>query len=210
MTDTLGLPLFDPCFTIQCERAGIVPLPASKVPGGTRLRVSYRDGVVKPLKGTIVPEIRGLVLSGGDWILVREDGVALFDMRLTLGSHRDDVVVKVDDRSRREFNAGTPPPKNDFLLNALVTGMAPLGGSDGEVKDGAHPVALPVVFEGAGPLETWTKPRFRELSATYPEYAKLLAHQCLASGAITIEKGQVVGLKLDIYALRAAAPSDSR
>ena len=188
------------CLAITCDGADIVSMAPSPVPGGTRLRVAYQGGEVTVGEDSAVPNLRGQVLSGSDWILVADDGVATFDARLTLGKSRNEVLPSSDTPAEHAYKLGVNGPLDDYLINARITGVADFGTNAGRY-DRKHPVALPVAFEGAGPPVTWAKPLFRQRSQSYEHYTFLLRHQCIAIGHVHLDHGRVTGVGLKVYAL---------
>jgi hypothetical protein len=199
----------DPCFAIECKRGSLVCHPGRRVPGGTRLHVVFEGGTVTPLPGSAVDGLSGEVLSGADWLLVRDDGVAIFDGRLTLGKSARDVVTNVDLPADKEFEEGRLSTEA-FLVNAVVSGRAELAlpRENGRVNyrdwlrfTGVIPVAVPISFE-AGQAANWAKPRFRQLGDNFKKYEILLQRQCLALGEIAVAEGQIVAVRYDVWALR--------
>jgi hypothetical protein len=188
------------CLAITCDGADIVSMAPSPVPGGTRLRVAYQGGEVTVGEDSAVPNLRGQVLSGSDWILVADDGVATFDARLTLGKSRNEVLPSSDTPAEHAYKLGVNGPLDDYLINARITGVADFG-TNAASFDGKHPVALPVAFEGAGPSVTWAKPLFRQRSENYDHYAFLLRHQCIAIGHVHVADRKVTRVELKVFAL---------
>jgi hypothetical protein len=64
--------------TLQVAVAG--PQKIGAVPHGTRTTVPVTDGQFEG------PRLRGRVLGGGDWTLLRADGVLELDLRVTLST----------------------------------------------------------------------------------------------------------------------------
>ena len=190
------------------------PKEAIDVPGGFRLHVTYTGGKVKIcLQGARTEAwVDGVVISGADWIQIREDGVAVFDARLTLARSTQDNTLNVDEPANRNFVTGRPPTPDDFVMYAIIEGVADLGvsaGASGQLdserwtkEGGSIPVVLPVRFEASGPAVNWGSPRFRALANNYPKYARLVRNQCIAEGDVTVRDGRVVSVYLDIYMYR--------
>jgi len=193
-----------PCWSIECRGADLTCPAGHRVPGGTRLQLTYSGGTVVPLPGNGVHGLEGEVLSGADWILVRDDGVAVFDARLTLGRSSDDVVIDADDPAIYRFRRGKPSADDDFLVNAIISGVADLKPFDAGFT-GTRPVALPVVFEASGKSVSWAKPRFRQLAKNFEKYRAVVESQCLTAGSVTFDQGRVVAVRFDVYALTPAA-----
>ena len=197
---------WDPCFKIE----GRAECSAGqRVLGGTRVHVTYKVGTVTPLSQSIVPRLNGKVLSGADWLTIRDDGVVAFDARLTLGKDADDVVIDVGLPAEKRFEEGEASPEDDFLLNAVVSGVADSKLADGGWRPsftGRLHVALPVVFEASGQPVPWAGPRFRQLAASLAKnYGVLVRRQCLAIGTMDFTNGETVAVHLKVYALKANA-----
>lgn len=158
---------------------------------GIRLRISYASGSGKLryyAKEGDAP-LTGVLLSGSDWALVRTDGVALFDSRVTLSFDTED---------------------GPYLLDSTLSGMvdigehAPKGLSDSEIFDmfvrGADPsvtewyVAFAVRFEGSsGPMPgddtSWLPKHLASSIKQFPLFRPLLRQQFSAIGAISVRPG---------------------
>jgi hypothetical protein len=195
-----------PCFKIASTANDVATLPPQGVLGGTRLHASYSGGTVKPLGGSLVANLEGVVLSGHAWVLLREDGVAVFDVRLTLARERKDAALEVFSKAVRQFEDGKAPDPLDFLLNANVTGLAKLPApKPGQASYPVH-VALPIAFEGSGPEKPYATARLRFLAANYANYKDLLVNQCMVGGTFELKAAgdkftSVGAFDLDVYAL---------
>ncbi len=180
------------------------PKEAVEVPGGFRLHVTYTGGKVKI--GLLEHDgsenwVDGTVISGADWIEIREDGVAVFDARLTLARSVLDNVLNVDEPANRNFVRERPSTPDDFVMYAIIQGAADLGEPTGTAglldaekwaKDGGSiPVAQHFRFEASGRAVNWGSPRFRMLGNNYPKYARLLRNQCIAEGDVNVTNGRV-------------------
>jgi hypothetical protein len=84
-------------FFITCTKAGedLISIEPSAVPGGRRIIVNYSKGIVRYTADPTSDQI-GVVLNGGDWILVRDDGVVVFDAHFTIGKRKLDADVLQD------------------------------------------------------------------------------------------------------------------
>ncbi len=194
-------PGFRPCFTIESSAGQVSVLPAQRLPGGTRLHAIYSGGTVTPLPDSIVSELEGRVLTGRDWVFLREDDVAVFDARMTIGRGAKDVYFDIANQAEKGFEESATPPADDFLLNVSITGKADLTAATTEGAVRRVPVNLPMEFDGSGPVKPYTAARLRNLAANNPKYRALLQNQCVGVGWIEIKGTEVVGLRLDVYAM---------
>lgn len=123
----------------------------------------------------------GSILSGIDWALVRTDGVASFDARLTL--------------SAKTGGDG------DFLIEALMSGAVDLDPTAphtieagrktyGAWKSGgladAIPLALGVRFEATGAAPPDASAEYKRKVEHFPRFMRLTRCQCLALGELKL------------------------
>jgi hypothetical protein len=202
-----------PVFSIRCRGKEIECGLPVRVPGGRRLHVSYFGGQVIAAKHGPLPTFNGCVVSGTDWVLIREDGVLVFDGRLTLGSDNDLSDIDFDGRAARASRRGDN--LDTFLVNATLSGVVDLERGHGTAGDESGrqpawdtmssrvPVALPIRFEGSTARASWAKPRFRALAESFSQFSALVRSQFLAVGDVTIHAGQIVGVELVVGMLKA-------
>ncbi|HKQ70038.1 MAG TPA: DUF3237 family protein [Polyangiaceae bacterium] len=85
----------DYCFSLSSDLWVPDPSPTRAGPFGYRFHVLYKEGDVTMTEGRSVPlgwtGLKGKLLSGADFLLVRSDGVLALDGRVTLRS--DDKVL---------------------------------------------------------------------------------------------------------------------
>jgi hypothetical protein len=123
--------------------------------------------------------LEGSILSGIDWALVRTDGVASFDARLTLSAKTGD--------------------DGEFLIEALMSGAVDLNPAAehtieatrkiyADWKSGALPdqipLALGVRFEATGAAPADASPEYKRKVAHFPRFMRLTRCHCLATGRI--------------------------
>lgn len=199
---------FQPVFSILCQGSDLECGLPLRVPGGRRLHLSYAGGRVLAKEGGPLPKLNGRVLSGCDWLLLREDGVLVFDGRLTLGSGHDLADIDFDGRASRAARIGDT--LDVFLVSASLSGMVdldparqrgaalrlPPAGWEGLTT--SVRVMLPMRFGGSGPRVSWAKPRFRALAENFPTYGLLVQNQFLAIGEVTFTAGLVSAVTLDV------------
>ncbi len=189
-----------PCFQIACGEADVGCLPGNALPEGTRLRVSFKGGSVRPVGGA-ERDVAGRVLSGGDWIMLREDGLVAFDARITLAASIRDVALSVGAVAEHEEEKGKKAPKDDFLFNILISGVAPGGGRGEAPADGTLPFVLPAIFEASRKKEPWATARLLRIAESNENYAWFTDRQCLAVGDVAFRGGRVVGAHYNVFAL---------
>ena len=80
-------PKFDFLFQVKIPLAA--PIDIGDGPNGHRVIYMAKSGTVKG------PKINGLVssMSGGDWSLIRKDGTGVLDVRLTLKTDDDALIL---------------------------------------------------------------------------------------------------------------------
>ncbi len=190
------------CYETKNQISGMAP---TTTPGGQRLHVSYTGGGVTLSSSGVsnVTHVVGRVLSGGDWLLIRSDDVAVFDAHFTLGKSLGDVSALANLNANFRAERDKPPPPDDFLVDVFIAGQAPLPVSAIEFLSTRQTisVALPARFDAASRVETWAKPRFKELAKTAERFKHLVKTQCVARGTVTVACGKVVELNLTIEAL---------
>jgi hypothetical protein len=202
-----------PVFSIRCRGKEIECGLPVRVPGGRRLHVSYFGGQVTAVKRGPLPNFNGCVSSGTDWVLIREDGVLVFDGRLTLGSDNDLSDIDFDNRAARASRRGDN--LDTFLVNATLSGVVDLERAHRTAGDESGrqtawdamscrvPVALPIRFEGSTSRASWAKPRFRALAESFSQFSALVRSQFVAVGDVTIHAGQIVAIELVVGMLKA-------
>ena len=203
---------FDPVFSILCQAGDIECGLPLRVAGGRRLHLAYAGGRVVAKENGPLPKLNGRVLSGSDWLLLREDGVLVFDGRMTLGSGRDLADVDFDIRASRAAQLGDS--LDAFLVNATLTGMVNLDTARHHVGapriqppgwDGltcSVRVVLPIRFGASGTRVSWAKPRYRLFAENFATYGLLVQNQFIAMGDITFSNGLVTGVSLEVGMLR--------
>jgi hypothetical protein len=136
-------PRMDWLYTLSAELGA--PIAVGATPHGTRLFVPFTGGTFDG------PRLKGMVLpGGGDWLLVRPDGVGELDVRATLETH-DGALLYVAYRGyltrvmdliprwsqgeaipREEYYFATTPyfeasaPQYDWLQQTITIGIGAL------------------------------------------------------------------------------------
>jgi Protein of unknown function (DUF3237) len=150
------------------------------VPGGLRLDVEcipnqsrvYHLLHERSVAGLGTPGISGLVSSGGDAALLREDDVVVSQVQMTICT--DDGVL-IDSRYQGKFSVG-------------AGGYRRAIGNDKPVGTEKNPLIVSVVVT----------PRYETASA---KYRWLTQYQCVGFGMITIIKNHQRSVSYDIYAM---------
>jgi hypothetical protein len=109
-----------PFFEINCQSPDIDCPPGKRLPIGTRLHLMYKAGSVTERS---LEKFTGRVLGGMDWLLVRDDGVVVFDGRITVGRSAQDVTINVDIPADEAYKEG-----RDLLKNSRKTSTSRANG----------------------------------------------------------------------------------
>ena len=159
---------------------------------------------VRRQHGDLKPElewfgIEGEVLSGGDWTIVRHDGVVCFDGRMTIRSSDEDrslldtsLTAVVDLRNRAK----------DSILDGGAIYRRWRSAGFGKGKE--VPVVFAATFESvqqAAP--SWAPKRYARQAEHYWKYARLIRSQFVAVGTVTLDSGSLSPVKLDVYEVYA-------
>jgi hypothetical protein len=177
-----------------------------EAPEGLRLKIKYADyaaggpAAQNPWKvdakagpchqagawPSALPPDSGRVLSGGDWVLVRRDGVIVLDARVTLGFpaktdptdvYLVDMTLKGTIDLARSFNT---VPANAF--DWFVAGSKACSAHDviGSARFEAADIAA------AGSDTTWLPEHLLKSSQRFPDFAPLVRQQFLAVGTVKV------------------------
>jgi Protein of unknown function (DUF3237) len=157
--------------------------------------------------------IEGSILSGSDWVTIRQDGVAVFDGRATIkttdGALIDAVISGAVDLRNRQSQPLQPPTSDprspaydDWLRGALAQPI---------------PAVLAVRFEAASATKSWAANTIQAASAGFWKYERLVRGQFVAVGRVDTEKtnySPISSVIVDIYEVQsvlqvatAAAPA---
>ncbi len=185
--------------TIACAGARQVnSAECATVAGGQRIVVTYSSGDVTGRARD--EDVKGVVLNGGDWILVRNDGLVVFDAHFTIGKneHDPDILQDIAATVRRELNREWD--KTDFLVDLFLVGQARLPDQDAwEKGDIDIPFTIPVRMEAATEAPPWAKARFGDLAESAKRFSAFTGNQCLAGGKLKIQSGRVISIKFDVF-----------
>jgi hypothetical protein len=177
-------------FEITTQDSGsFSTVPVGRVPGGYRLQINYNDSVTftgTSDSGHGSEKVHGKVLAGTDWVLLRDDGVAVFDAHIT-------------------FKADKPAP---HVFDAVLSGqvdltqvrwVAPIGSpNDVNRLEGELNVALPIQFETSVAAPEGASAEIVEAAKNRAPFADLAKHQFLAQGTFYISKGEIKSARLAI------------
>jgi hypothetical protein len=148
------------------------------VPGGVRVNIFAKPDetrVYNAFGETTVLEnrsLRGTVVWGGDWALVREDDIGLPDVKLTIETDDSETIDMV-------YQGLYPTGPRGF--RDLVT-EKPLIGT--EKKPFKGPVYIAPSFDTASPKYRW-----------------LTERQCVGIGEVTVIDSAIRRVSFDIYAM---------
>ena len=175
-------------FTVKAPLNSFETVLAGAVPGGYRLQVTYLDGITFEGHASDGREqLIGKVTAGSDWVLLRDDGAAVFDAKIT-------------------FRAETPQHQFDAELRGRAS-LAPLGWGkpirekwDWESLTATSPaklqVALPIQFETANPKLQSADKALKKLAEQGRAFADLAQHQFVARGSFTVSRGRITEAEL--------------
>jgi hypothetical protein len=172
------------------------PLPTAalgRVPGGYRIQVTYGPEVTFSGKTSEGEQFEGAVVTGTDWILLRDDGVAVFDGKITFRATKPGVHVfdaDIDGRVNLKPIGGGGAPIRD------AQGWKSLGASRKALK-----VALPIAFETTSVVPPDASRRIAEAAENGKLFVELAKHQFVARGTIEVERGQIMSLDLRVEEL---------
>jgi hypothetical protein len=159
------------------------------------------EAMVSALKtGTSYPlpwfGLAGDVVSGSDWILLRNDGVAELSGRFTLRSSDEDhalidaVATGIVDWASP---AVTPLRADTFSTAAMASGGT------------SRPLLVSATFDATGAAQSWAPSGLVAQASGFWKYQRLTQGQFIAVGTATLGQGKVdtiTGVKLKVYELR--------
>jgi len=152
-----------------------------------------RKDTSSPIKGLLDRRVLewfgfdGEFVSGGDWSLVRDDGVLLYNGRITIRS---------DDSNEQEGR---------FLVDAVISGVVDLRDRQKDSLSGQRayrswqlgtlpnttiPITMAVRFEAADRAETWAADRYKLQARHFWKYQRLIRGQFIAVGTAGIKKDE--------------------
>ena len=143
--------------------------------------------------------IDGEILSGGDWTIVRHDGVVRFEGRMTIRSSDEDralldtcLTAVVDLRHRA---------KDSIQDGGSIYRRWRSSGFD---KGREVPVVFAMTFESAQhAVPSWAPKRYARQAEHYWKYARLARGQFVAVGTVALDTAALSPMKLDVYEVYA-------
>jgi hypothetical protein len=136
----------------------------------------------------------GRIISGSDWLLVRNDAVAVFSGRLTLrSSDPDEGLIDATISSVVDITPAGTPRAAAFANVQKGQNANPL------------PLLLSVVFDVAGAAEAWAPARIIKQAAGFWKYERLTQAQFVAIGEASVDQSPfnpINNVHLDVYELR--------
>jgi hypothetical protein len=181
-------------FTIYAPAGSLTTVPVGRVPGGFRLQIAYSEDIKFQGQASDGRPIEGKVLAGMDWVLLRDDGVAVFDAQIT-------------------FQASIPNPGGvpsyhifDGDLSGQVNVKSPAAGStwpintvaDWQKLNGTAAARLPIQFETSNKPPTGASTAIQTAGDNWEMFHDLAISQFLASGTITIMSGALESAELQV------------
>jgi hypothetical protein len=154
------------------------------------------DAAVKVLTGSRLGwfGFDGKIVSGSDWLLVRNDAVAVFSGRLTVGSGDADGSL-IDATISSVLDITPPNTPRAIAFQNVQKGQAlnPL------------PLLLSIVFDVAGAAEAWAPQRIIKQAEGFWKYQMLTQAQFIAIGEATVDArpyNPINRVHVDVYELR--------
>jgi hypothetical protein len=175
-------------FSVSAPIGTLSSTPVGRVPGGYRVQVGYDQQISFEGVDSADQAISGHVVAGSDWVMLRDDGVALFSAKVT-------------------FEAAAPHKQ---VFDSVLTGRVALDsvGWKGPIRspdewrrlNGTLRVTLPIQFETSGPPPDGASKAMQEAAAGWATFADLARHQFMASGEVTVTNGSVASMMLRVSA----------
>jgi hypothetical protein len=200
-------------FSIEAKLKLLQTQTSTEMPGGLRRHVLYADpSRVWRRAGERFRNdefegftSEGKVLSGGDWMLIRSDGVALLDARVTLRGGEGFLVDALFSGAWDLQNAVKEKTPSEGLYDHFKRGVGP--------DDLAPPIALSVRFDVAGspsnnPGEDrhWLeKSRYAEQAKQFKNYQRLVRGVFVGVGRLRLKHGQswpLDSIAFDVHEVR--------
>jgi hypothetical protein len=146
----------------------------------------------------------GEILSGSDWAIIRSDGVAEFNGRLTLRSKDEDhgllalaAAGPVDMLPDVSYSGSSPSQGLQAVLNAI---------QGDSLKDKS--VVIAATFDAAGEAQSWAPRRMKDAADGFWKYKPLTRAQFAAVGKLTFGKSaasSITSVRYDFYRLRVTS-----
>ena len=176
-------------FTISAGSKALTTSPVGPVCGGYRLQVGYGPGVTFAGLDSKDQPIAGHVVTGNDWVLLRDDGVAIFDAKIT-------------------FEATAP---GRHVFDAILSGRVDLANrgwkrpirsrEDLKMLDGSFHVNLPIEFETSQKAPDWASDPIKLAGKYSDHFADLAKNQFVAGGTIEAKQGEITSASLDVLSI---------
>jgi hypothetical protein len=171
------------------------PLPTAaigRVPGGYRIQVTYGPTVKFSGRSSEGESFEGEVVTGNDWILLRDDGVAVFDGKITFKANAPrEHIFDADIDGRVDLTSiGESQPIRD------AQGWRSLG-----IPRRALLVALPIAFETTDAVPPNAAKAIAIAGQNGCLFAEFAKHQFVARGTIEVAGGQIMSLDLRVEAI---------
>lgn len=147
------------------------------------------------------PGLSGKVLSGGDTLLVRSDGVIVFDGRATIEEEKG-FLIDVCASGVVDLRNAVPGPSGQEAFEAYC-----VGGASSAPPTGTIPVKLSIRFEasqGAGAAGEFAAKRYVMNSLNHWKFEPLMRGQFLGIGKVFVKTDRywpAQRIELDVYRL---------
>lgn len=183
-------------FMINIGSNSLTTVPIGVVTGGYRLQLTYGDGITFKGRTTNGETLIGKVVAGTDLVLLRDDGVAEFDAKITF---------QADEPRHHTFDGEL---RGRVDLRSIGFSNRIRNKTDLEKLNKSLFVTLPIQFETADPNVPPGGP-FAEAAKNATPFADLARHQFLAMGQFNIERGQFRAAALTIVSAGDLAVADT-
>ncbi|MET0595941.1 MAG: DUF3237 family protein, partial [Polyangiaceae bacterium] len=201
-------------FSLEAKLKLLQTQTSTEMPGGLRRHVLYADPsrvwrrTGERFNNTEFEGFssEGKVLSGGDWMLIRSDGVALFDARVTLRGGEGFLVDALFSGAWDLQNAVKEKTPNEGLYDHFKRGVGP--------DDTDPPITLSVRFDVAGSPSNnpgddrhWLeKSRYAEQAKQFKNYQRLVRGVFVGVGRLRLKQGQswpLDSITFDVHEVRS-------
>jgi len=173
------------CCGLRREQGSII-----EVTRGTQLQVAYGDKRLDNV--ALAPTFgghTGVIKSGSEWVLVRNDGVVLVDARVTI-AFATDVLMDMTLKGTIDLKTTFGLTDGDAAYRAYLRGVDPPALQD-PTKGGYHKIVGSVRFEGGnGPVDAvdYTDHFNKSASKFDAQLALLVRQQFNVTGRVYITK----------------------
>ncbi|MDP9034903.1 MAG: hypothetical protein M3O50_08850 [Myxococcota bacterium] len=180
-------------FTMTAPAGSFTTVPVGRIPGGFRLQISYSENITFAGVATDETPIQGKVLAGADWVLLRDDGVAVFNAQITFQAQ-----IRGAQPEQHSYHVFDAAISGRVLINA-ARGSWPVNSvADLKTLNGRFPATLPIQFETSNEPPAGASKAMLAAGANWQKFADLATSQFLATGEIEIVAGALQSATLAV------------